>query len=1370
MFVHTAHGRGRIVDEQSVRGRKSFLVEGSGFSVWVDEKDLRVANEVNHDNSTTLPYDPTPQHPADMFVSESTMQPDYGIDADERLSPSDSLTFEDESLDYPGPSPDNFAKEGSFLGDLLDRLPQHEWDEDSVRDWVRRHDPHGSVEDEDESINFRSSDKHALPFLRNPEENYEGRHRRPPAPEMDLGGGKQVWDSRDWAEANPDPNLTGPSAFTDPREIDRYKQWQDKYLGRGELYDRGLNTYEPIYAGKHSYPGDGNYEGRHRTQDLEPTIGEKSNVMGDLFDALYNMGLPGNIGPIPIPGITAAKDEECCDDEWDEDDDAEIKHFSHRQAAGLEQFAESGLEDATKDAIDALTRGGGGLPGGSREEGESPRGAKGFSPKEDIENLVEDFAGDQNKKEVGGRWPGRPDAQVVTSSLYERPAGLSDKYIRVAAPVDHYSDPVQQFRDDPVGFINKRGYMMSDSVDIRLAEYIDLVDYDSDIRTAAWRDVRSKALRLRREGRVHVKDLAPDRIYANVQGDSDTYETMILKGGGNGQSISDWHCSCPWGRWAFKRQMSYVGRLCSHGYASYLEMESQQMKANNKRRKSAANNAELVKELMDKWQRKEPTDDGYTYDKFNFYSDTNHIPTEELSSLSGIKPSVVEERRNYLKELGGSRTAGIVEDFKQWADNENDGMIDQQAIDNYIYLLNSQHDGDHTVVSEDDAEKLYDALDDMKSTGMERDYDVDYLERPGDVYKDAAFDKEADVLSLRPLSLTPDFYVVEDGADGQFWTDVESDERKTTGPDNMVKESGYFGDGQDNDWRDEGYYDDETDKGDKRSGVSGMLRMLFDPHTATRRLTGRELHYASDDELFDCVKDWAGAGSKLEKLRGLSEEEPDLQNKREQNDEIRSVIDELHDRGIDASQFVASLRFAGAGHDHGDEDDDKTPASEQGQPDMSGAPNQTGQPGGSSSITKADSSQTPSTPNAPTNPTSSGSSSAKSTAGATNDLAGATNDPASVGFNGEKDNPQNRRAETGYGDGPNLGAGIDAGEVMSTLGQAAGGFASALPSMMYALPSVAQSVGQLGAGIGSGLSGLASGLSGILASQHNATPVGGFPNVQLTNQESFQGSGPNPKYWMGSSECYVDDHERDRFVDLTDLDDDPLIKYTDENPGQGPKKASRSRRPLANSADSASVDNANPQTSTLTSGSGMNDTTAINFDQVRKAGSSDKPWDGHRVRDFRRFVRQNGGQVNHQMLQEYLSKPRRGLEQGGQQHLQDYTSYAEQHEKLGAADLGAADVPDSFEAIVPEAIGGEDSSDIVAAFHRMGGIEAINNSGGGGSYSDAAIAEQAKGFLRTAGRMYSLAEQRELENEAHPKGARNLNELDLAGTHYEDAL
>jgi hypothetical protein len=102
-------------------------------------------------------------------------------------------------------------------------------------------------------------------------------------------------------------------------------------------------------------------------------------------------------------------------------------------------------------------------------------------------------------------------------------------------------------------------------------------------REAAWTDVRQKALRLRREGRVHVNDIGQGRIYATVEGDHGTYDTMILKGGsmggwGGGQSITNWHCACLWGQWAFKRRFSYVGRLCSHGYAAYLEMQAQHMK------------------------------------------------------------------------------------------------------------------------------------------------------------------------------------------------------------------------------------------------------------------------------------------------------------------------------------------------------------------------------------------------------------------------------------------------------------------------------------------------------------------------------------------------------------------------------------------------------------------------------------------------------------------------------------------------------------------------------------------------------------------------------------------------------------------------
>ena len=55
------------------------------------------------------------------------------------------------------------------------------------------------------------------------------------------------------------------------------------------------------------------------------------------------------------------------------------------------------------------------------------------------------------------------------------------------------------------------------------------------------------------------------------------------------------------------------------------------------------------------------------------------------------------------------------------------------------------------------------------------------------------------------------------------------------------------------------------------------------------------------------------------------------------------------------------------------------------------------------------------------------------------------------------------------------------------------------------------------------------------------------------------------------------------------------------------------------------------------------------------------------------------------------------------------------------------------------------------------------------SFSDGDIAGAAKAFLRTAGRVYSPGEQKRLEEEFHPEGARNLGDLELGGTHYEGA-
>jgi hypothetical protein len=79
----------------------------------------------------------------------------------------------------------------------------------------------------------------------------------------------------------------------------------------------------------------------------------------------------------------------------------------------------------------------------------------------------------------------------------------------------------------------------------------------------------------------------------------------------------------------------------------------------------------------------------------------------------------------------------------------------------------------------------------------------------------------------------------------------------------------------------------------------------------------------------------------------------------------------------------------------------------------------------------------------------------------------------------------------------------------------------------------------------------------------------------------------------------------------------------------------------------------------------------------------------------------------------------------------------------------------------------DDNSDIVRAFQANLGDTALGAGGGGGGRFDD-FSSAAAGFLRTAGRNYSLAEQSELIREGDKGGAGNLRSLDLAGTHYED--
>lgn len=601
-FVHTSYGPGEIIAEDTVRGRKSFQIQGSGFKIWVDAANVRMGASteptlhVNEDNSVDLPYNPSTQFPVEMFNTESTIQPNHEIDADERLRSSDSLTFKKApERKYPGPNPDLFAKSAKS---------DDYWDDKS---WQGDQDPYSGNEDfGDEGPLEPGTD---TPWADLPHERYRDHHQAAGA-----GG----------AKAPHIVDIAGPSA-----------------MGPGLTTQLGANPEND----------------------------------------------QGKGGP--------------------------VQATASRITSHSNEYEE---------------------PGGYMEYDHAPTQER---PPDDYHD---------------SRFPpGDNYVDMLHQDRYHRSAGLSNRYIQVEADIDHYN-PIQQFRDDPVGFISKRAYLNSDDhVDIRLAEYMDLIRYDPQTRKAAWNDVRAKAVRLQKQGCVNIKDVGPERIYATVQGDEGVYETMIAKGAG-------WSCSCDWGKLAFQRK----ARLCSHAYAAALVLQ-----------------------------------------------------------------------------------AASVDDFKTWVKDDNDGRTDIPAMTNYIGQCDASDDeaGSDTQVDEDDAQKLHDYVDGHESEQFERKYDIPYTNDPNDVFKQGynnypgdddipredlentfpfkghpappdphvhgeteqeppygwakdlgdmegdsqqRWPKHGEALRLRPDSLTPDFLFAADPEEPQSGIDVEKDERKTTGPEQIV--------------------------------------------------------------------------------------------------------------------------------------------------------------------------------------------------------------------------------------------------------------------------------------------------------------------------------------------------------------------------------------------------------------------------------------------------------------------------------------------------------------------------------------------------------------------------------------------------------
>lgn len=157
---------------------------------------------------------------------------------------------------------------------------------------------------------------------------------------------------------------------------------------------------------------------------------------------------------------------------------------------------------------------------------------------------------------------------------------LGDKYVDIPIEVDHSSIQAR-LDDDPYRVVSEMRIAHLESrrgLDPKIGKMLDLEEADPRLKQAAWADVRAKATRLRRSGAIALQAASPVAIVATVTGDHGTYEVAVVRGFESSGSVSEWSCSCPWGDWAFERQATYVGRLCSHAYAALQEHRALNMR------------------------------------------------------------------------------------------------------------------------------------------------------------------------------------------------------------------------------------------------------------------------------------------------------------------------------------------------------------------------------------------------------------------------------------------------------------------------------------------------------------------------------------------------------------------------------------------------------------------------------------------------------------------------------------------------------------------------------------------------------------------------------------------------------------------------
>lgn len=97
-----------------------------------------------------------------------------------------------------------------------------------------------------------------------------------------------------------------------------------------------------------------------------------------------------------------------------------------------------------------------------------------------------------------------------------------------------------------------------------------------------WNDVRQKGKRLRDNGHVHDYKIEKNGalVQATVDGDNGRYLVQLYRMTFPMKKTLLWQCDCPWGRWAFKRQHTFIGRMCSHALAVMYETYGNDFKRN----------------------------------------------------------------------------------------------------------------------------------------------------------------------------------------------------------------------------------------------------------------------------------------------------------------------------------------------------------------------------------------------------------------------------------------------------------------------------------------------------------------------------------------------------------------------------------------------------------------------------------------------------------------------------------------------------------------------------------------------------------------------------------------------------------------------